>query len=415
MTAIALILLLAPQDSADKVRALVEKLGSEEAAEREMATSELIKLGPAALPAIREHLAKAEGEGEGKTRLQGVIKALERSAKVAQLTAPGPRVTLKVKDRPAAEVLAEIAKQSGMQVLDVGLPAETRLSLEAEGLSPAAAIDELCRRHGRIMFQWSPSGVRLRPEPYRKVPVFDAGPFRFVVHSLKWSLLRDDGTGCADFPTFQGGLVVPPGRMPPEAAIVIESMEDDAGTVIKEELVHDPDTNLAWDGHEPHVFNPLTWIGRPPPAAGAKRLKSCRGHVRLTYVLATRPLATVKCPLAAPTSKSGGDGIGLEVLKWTREGGALELKFALILDATSSEDDRMPSRKRFALHDAQGRWVFGRTAGMSSFELRGRFRTVGAISFQIPPGFEVASFDFLGPSDEEAVKVPFDLGEVPLQ
>ena len=81
-------ILLAPQDAADKVRALVEKLGSEDIETRDGAQAELTKLGPSALPALRKHLDSAEGEV--KARLEAVIPKLERAEKLAPFLSPGP-------------------------------------------------------------------------------------------------------------------------------------------------------------------------------------------------------------------------------------------------------------------------------------------------------------------------------------
>src|SRR5688572_30642758 len=100
---IALLLCLipaGPQDPAEKVRALVDQLESDEIAEREGAQTELIKRGTANLPLLRELRSKAEGEK--KARLDAIVGRLERDERAANLLGPGPLVTLKVKDRPAA-------------------------------------------------------------------------------------------------------------------------------------------------------------------------------------------------------------------------------------------------------------------------------------------------------------------------
>src|SRR5688572_17361422 len=107
--ALTLLALLGTQESRVKVDELVEKLGSEEVAVREAAQAELLKAGPAVLPALRTHHAAAAGER--RERLRALIVKLERVERLARFMSPGPTVTLKCKDRPAAEVLGDVSRQ----------------------------------------------------------------------------------------------------------------------------------------------------------------------------------------------------------------------------------------------------------------------------------------------------------------
>src|SRR5262245_19826791 len=93
------LLLFAAQDPADKVRALVEKLGSDEIEDRIKAETELKAMGSKALPQLRDLMAKADLDRQ--LRMRGMIHAIERAEAVAALLRPGPQVTLTVQDRPA--------------------------------------------------------------------------------------------------------------------------------------------------------------------------------------------------------------------------------------------------------------------------------------------------------------------------
>ena len=113
-----LLALLFLQDPSDKVRALVEKLGSDEIAERQKAAGDLVKLGTPALPALRVHLGKAEGEA--KVVLQSIVTKLEREERLYKLLESPPVVTLKVRDAEIETVLevpyAELSRPDALRV-----------------------------------------------------------------------------------------------------------------------------------------------------------------------------------------------------------------------------------------------------------------------------------------------------------
>src|SRR5688572_17615033 len=99
------LLIAGPQEPAGKVDALVAKLSSEELFERDAAATELAKLGPPAIPAIRGHISKSNASVQAL--LKSVLRRIERDERVASLARPGPRVTLTAKDRSPKSVLQE--------------------------------------------------------------------------------------------------------------------------------------------------------------------------------------------------------------------------------------------------------------------------------------------------------------------
>src|SRR5262245_37979367 len=123
-----LLLLLAAQDPSDKIKALVVRLQSEEITVRSEAERELVKLGPGALPKLRELQTKAEGDL--KARLKNVVSKIEREERLAKVLAPAPRVTVKAAGRRAAEVFAEIEKQAGIRIDASELSAETTVTAD---------------------------------------------------------------------------------------------------------------------------------------------------------------------------------------------------------------------------------------------------------------------------------------------
>jgi len=401
-------ILLAPQDAADKVRALVEKLGSEDIETRDGAQAELTKLGPSALPALRKHLDSAEGEV--KARLEAVIPKLERAGKLAPFLAPGPTITLKAKDRPAFEVIAEISKQAQVPVDGAALPAGTLVSLDADRMSFPAAIDEVCRRHGGIMHQWSETRVRLLPAPYRPRRIFSAGSFHFMPDGFLWSLTR----GREEWSSFRlyGLLVGPPGRLPQEMKVMFESVIDDNGTDLgvssgKRDLTLG---ELEWprDRKFCRMVNEWTTVA---PAPAATKLKTCRGALRLSIILEGRKLLSRE---VSSTTESFHDGPSLHVSSCVLNGRRLQFHYSVSIPDEEGKPARLVGPTWLALHDKSGRRLEGREQAGPAFA-GGGFHATGDATFDLPEGFEPVSIDLMEATDFEEVRIPFDLGEVRLK
>ena len=427
------VLLGGAQDPADKVKALVEKLKYGELAVREQAHVDLLKLEPAALPALRGHLAEAEGEF--KARLQSIVRKIERDDRVARIMAPGPRITLKVKERPAPEVVAEISRQAGVRVEGGDLPSGALLSLDADRLSLPDAIDEICRRHGGIVAQWSASRVRLVPGPWRKRPVFDAGPYRFIPDGFVWSVGRGGDAYSAQL-VLKGVVLGPPGRLPPLARL-------DLGTVIDEEGEELGDTK-----HWGLTVGSLEWplgqstdmrFGRlvcrrasKSPSLDASKLVKCRGIVRLSFICGfkriDRQAARVKTEAdweAERKEKRTYPRSGVTVKRFSRSDRALRIDYWAYHHPADRENPDIPplGPTWVALHDAAGRRLEGMEVVEDDYLFRlgthvdrgGRQSVEGSVTFNLPEGFEPATVDLMEATEIDEIQIPFDLGEVRLK
>src|SRR5262245_38956584 len=96
-----------PEVPVDK---LIEQLGSKDYKAREAANRALEVRGEAALEAMRKAAASTNNP-ETRRRLDVIVANLDR-----MLILSPKRITLKVKDRPLQEVVAEIAKQTGYRM-----------------------------------------------------------------------------------------------------------------------------------------------------------------------------------------------------------------------------------------------------------------------------------------------------------
>src|SRR5262245_18319065 len=154
------LLLFAAQDPAEKVRALVEQLGSDEIADREKASADLVKLGPTALPAIRDHLAKAQGERQA--RLQAIVIRLEREERLHKLLDSPPVVTIKVRDQAVEDVLADISRQTGLKEEGFFLDSSFRTTATLERVPLWKALDEIGRLRGGHVTHYYPGRVLVK-------------------------------------------------------------------------------------------------------------------------------------------------------------------------------------------------------------------------------------------------------------
>jgi len=413
---------LLPQDPSDQVRALVEKLGSDEIAAREQAAAELVKLGPAAIPAMRAQLAKTDGER--RARLEAVVKKIERDDKVAKLLAPGPTVTLKAKDRPAAEVIAEIQKQTGIPIDGRDIPAGTLLSIDAVDLPITKALDGLCRSHGGLRPSWMLSGVQLVRGTYRPGPSCESGPFSFVLESLPFT---NPSEGRASFAMI-GYLIGPPGRLPETAWVDVEKMEDDQGTDLGQSTP--PRNSNKATNHrtiwtqvpeENRVAIGSIWQIPRLPAEGATRVKLCRGQVRMSFALEIHAVVTVKEPTqlaAAPVSASAG-GRSVRIVRFAKEGD--NLRFGYVV--TRTEEAAPPAGywasyrpQQLVLQDAAGHRLTGRF-GKEGSMLRDdgttrQYEFDGEVEFTLPKDFKPAELILLESTDRVDLTFPFEFRDI---
>jgi hypothetical protein len=170
---------------------LVARLGSPRFADREAAADSLRRLGPPALPALRE--ARSGRDLETRIRASALFDEIE-SGTFLQPTL----VRLDFQDRPLSEVVEEIGQRAGVafdsgdeqsmsrRPLERSSWPDRRISLEApEPLPFWEAIDRLCRAGG--LRRLYPQQFHGFSEPLHRLilapgtatpPKSDAGPFR---------------------------------------------------------------------------------------------------------------------------------------------------------------------------------------------------------------------------------------------
>ncbi len=197
----ALLLALALTTAADEpeTSALIARLGSPAAADRDSAAAALEAKGRAAMPALRA-AAHDSRDAEVRSRAAKLLARIEHEV----LTRP-TMVALDVRDQPVGEALKALAEKNQFDLAgeldDIRENLLRKVSLRVEKPVPLlTALDRLCNASG-LSFGYR-SGTPLAPPKYpfsnpltiaparTEGPASDSGPFRVQILSVGYTLQR---------------------------------------------------------------------------------------------------------------------------------------------------------------------------------------------------------------------------------
>jgi len=139
----------APQDtSPDRVKKLIDRLGSGAFREREAASRELSALGPAAMDALRE--AVRIGDPETRRRAGEIIERINERLAIARILLP-TMIEFQFKDKPLPEAVAELGRKVGGTIglhdQNPGKFRSRRVTVSTSGPMPYfEAIELFCRK-----------------------------------------------------------------------------------------------------------------------------------------------------------------------------------------------------------------------------------------------------------------------------
>jgi hypothetical protein len=170
----------APKPAAGSVEQLIEKLGNRDYKTRESAGRALELCGFESLPKFRQALASTSS-AEVRKRLAALIQNLER----AQILSP-TRLTLKLVDRPVADVIKEIIKQTGYPILNQS-GNNPRVTLEMQNATFWEVLDRLCLIGGYTVYYNEGQGLVLSYNDYFTPCVTYRGPFKVVANNFNYN------------------------------------------------------------------------------------------------------------------------------------------------------------------------------------------------------------------------------------
>jgi len=305
MTALALRLaavvvaasLAGPAPAAD-IPALVTQLSADDYRVRERAGAELLTLGHQAVPHLKAALAKSV-EPEATRRLEVLVERLESIS----FTEP-TRITLKVERKPAKEVFAELARQSGCAFTFENAPRAALVSFDWRGTPFLQTLDQLC---GALKLNWRIDNFMHlvvvwggdADEPYDQHVMY-VGPFRVCADTI--ALKREFRLSSMPRP---GVVPPPPGLLTVEFSVrseprlpicaagspVVLAAEDEFGNSLlpaKREAESSELPTPRGLGHVESVEFPLIRASR-----FAASVKTCRVRVVMGGVTARRPEISV--------------------------------------------------------------------------------------------------------------------------
>jgi hypothetical protein len=168
-----------PKNAPEPIAKLVENLNSRDYKAREAASRALEARGTDSLPSLRAAMQETTS-AEVRNRLQSIVQNLER----IQTLSP-KRVTIKMINRPVAEVIREIGRQCGYSLQYQGA-ANRSVTIEAENATFWEVIDQVCNTAGLVPYQ-NDQGMVIYANEGTWPCVCYQGPFKIVANNFSYN------------------------------------------------------------------------------------------------------------------------------------------------------------------------------------------------------------------------------------
>lgn len=144
------------EESGDPIPALLKKLESDDATEREAASSKLLKLGEKVRPQIQKALDASE-DLNLTLQLKRILRKLGQGRILSRFDAP-KMIDLELKDATVGEALAKLEKTFGWKVnYSLDAEKEKKISLSLKGAKFFEAVEAI-RAKANLGYQISPQG-----------------------------------------------------------------------------------------------------------------------------------------------------------------------------------------------------------------------------------------------------------------
>jgi len=414
LVSLSLCLLLAgAQDPADKVRALVEKLGSEEIAEREEAAKELLQIGYPALPILRE--AAGASDGEKRRLLDRVID---------KLTAYGAPVlvTLEATDRPLGEIVAGLERQTRIPFRLVGAAGAAKGSVSAKNVVVWKVVEDLCRARGDLMYRFIDDVIEIYPSPFRSLPSVDAHGMRFFIDRF----ILDGAMG--KYPGHirqHAAVLVPRGARVVWVGFKVDEMTDDKGNNLAKEpewgdgmmRMIEPDGSQVLPASRKFLYPfYIHRSNQPPPAEDGARIARLRGKIEVVIAEGFQRIASISSPLSRPSTPAKEGLPSLGIPRWRIEDGVLNMRFTAAWNSDAERDLWFRLKPFLVLNEKGGDWqVSPRWHSWTRLADKEVDRRDSFISFAWTEGSSAVSLDLVGPHPIVKHEIPFDFRDIPLR
>ncbi|RPH48258.1 MAG: hypothetical protein EHM91_04565 [Planctomycetota bacterium] len=167
------------------VRDLIQNLEDDRADAREKAQKDLVALGDAAVPALREILESTRSSGELKLRAAAVLKEIDLSAKAAKVYREFKRLSITATDRTLREVLDEVARRAEVKIDPATVDGAAKVSIDAKDDTLFEVLDQLCRDQAERTWEALEDGsIRMSRDRHVNALAVYGGPFRVRIQSM---------------------------------------------------------------------------------------------------------------------------------------------------------------------------------------------------------------------------------------
>jgi len=301
-------------DKPEPIATLVERLGSRDYKVREAAGQALEVRGAEALPELRKALT-ANPPAEARKRLATLVEKLDRMIALAP-----KRLTLKMIDRPVAEVVREIAKQTGYPIQFQGGKNVT-VTVEMEKATFWEVLDHLGNIAGLTMYHNEGQGLVLYQNEGYWPMVYYQGPFKMVANNFTYNKTMSFGPiqrnpannqRRSETLSFSFTLHAEP-KLPLMSVGQARLLEvvDDLGNSMKPETGPHETMYQNYNGYRTFQYGSsvnLLW-----PNKEAKSVKRMRGVIPVTLLGEQKPEVVVEDVLKVKGKKFTGNTVEMQI------------------------------------------------------------------------------------------------------
>jgi hypothetical protein len=357
--------------------------------------------------------AAAVASGQEPTREQRLAIANGKALLVPAIAA----------GKPIADVFAELERATKVPIERSAVPAGAAATAIKAGQSLWDAVDQVCRAHGKLAWDVGEAGITIRADAYVRPALATASGYGVLFHGFERVEERGE-----QYVRSRAVVLGPPGAVVAVHHLTYTELVDDKGTNLLEQgdsggwrlkqrtttgnprRLPDPDPTRPFC-EAPQDFHELV------PAAGATKIKSCKGTAFVRAVVELKKTAVIAGAALKDGAKAEVGGTALEIASLATTDGSVRMTIALT-DARRGAKDKAFSYPelpaRLVLRDATGAEVTGvrmePKAGVMSLSMPGgnsnetlRYE----VEATLPAGTTLAAVEMWEPAAVQEVKIPF--------
>lgn len=181
VAALLLIPCIGAQDEG-KIRDLIDRLGDDDPKARDEAQRDLVRIGPAALPALKAAIEQTS-DVEIKNRCLAAVREIERNERLSKVYREPHRATLRFENARLADILAGFETEYQVRILGPRA-SDARVSLQVIDGTLLQALDTLCRELKTVSYKIDDRGITFTDSKFVPCPVSYAGPFRVRISRI---------------------------------------------------------------------------------------------------------------------------------------------------------------------------------------------------------------------------------------